>query len=260
MKRIILMTILLAFPLVCFAQEATTQTSPQHVEQPLQLTINSDKDLYAIGDEVMINCKLENISDKAVNFYTAYRPEIDFQVICENKEVCPTADAPQTTGGTSLISLKPKEKLEYSINGKIIEGRGGLHISGSKIDAKYSEVSGIFIEVSGKGKVYLKEGYTKYDIKAYYRDGNWMAMPPASDYLVGNRAVYPPEVLEKFKDKWQGILASNTIAIEVVEKKCDSDKDCLNIDCSGYSILGVKEGYKPYCVNKRCKCMCYGCE
>jgi len=54
-------------------------------------------------------------------------------------------------------------------------------------------------------------------------------------------------------------LTSNTITIEVVEKKCSSDEDCLNIDCSKYDTP-VKEGYKPFCIDEKCKCMCYGCE
>ncbi len=60
---------------------------------------------------------------------------------------------------------------------------------------------------------------------------------------------------------------SNTITIKVVEKKeaiagdnCNSDEDCLNVNCSGCDVAEVKEGYKPYCVNNKCKCMCYGCE
>ena len=56
-------------------------------------------------------------------------------------------------------------------------------------------------------------------VSILYKDGSSWALPPASDYTVGNKVVYPPEVLEQFKDKWQGTLNSNTITIEVVEKK-----------------------------------------
>lgn len=41
--------------------------------------------------------------------------------------------------------------------------------------------------------------------------------------------------------------------------ECSIDSDCQDIDCSKYGIPGVKEGYKPYCVDDICKCMCYGC-
>jgi hypothetical protein len=41
---------------------------------------------------------------------------------------------------------------------------------------------------------------------------------------------------------------------------CILNETCQAIDCSGYGLKGIKEGYKPYCVENRCKCMCYGCE
>lgn len=41
---------------------------------------------------------------------------------------------------------------------------------------------------------------------------------------------------------------------------CASGGDCLKIDCSKYDRPGIKEGYKPNCVDNKCKCMCYGCE
>ena len=210
MRKIIIMTILLALPLVCFGQET---------DQPLQLTIKSGKQVYEVGEGIIIDCELTNISDEVISFYKAYIPEMDFRVVCGESEMCPVADAPQTAGGTSLISLKPKEALRYSINGKIIEGRGRLHISGMKADAKFSEVSGIFLEHPYRGKVYLKNGFGKYEVTAYYSDGSSWALPPSSDYIVGNKVVYPPEVLEQFKDKWQGKLNSNTITIEVVKRK-----------------------------------------
>ncbi len=189
-------------------------------DQSLRLTIKSDKEAYEIGDTVTINCKVENVSDKVVSFYKAYRPEITFDVNTLDKEICPTLDAPQTGDSISLISLKPKEHLQYSITGKIIKGEGKLFIGGSsKADAKFREVKGIFLEAPGKGKVYLKNGFVRYELMACYKDGSGWAMPPASDYIVGDRVVYPKEVLEKFKDKWQGTLISNTIQIEVAERE-----------------------------------------
>ncbi|MEK0337568.1 MAG: hypothetical protein QQN41_09065, partial [Nitrosopumilus sp.] len=44
-----------------------------------------------------------------------------------------------------------------------------------------------------------------------------------------------------------------------IPNRCSTDSDCDNIDCSSYDSP-VKEGYKPYCVNSFCQCMCYGCE
>ena len=41
--------------------------------------------------------------------------------------------------------------------------------------------------------------------------------------------------------------------------KCISKEECMSIDCSYYDNPS-KEGYKPYCEDGKCKCMCYGCE
>lgn len=41
--------------------------------------------------------------------------------------------------------------------------------------------------------------------------------------------------------------------------KCTNDSDCSSVDCSRLNV-GVKSGYLPYCVENKCKCMCYRCE
>jgi len=45
-----------------------------------------------------------------------------------------------------------------------------------------------------------------------------------------------------------------------IVSECISNETCQNIDCSSYDKPGIKEGYKPFCVDNQCKCMCYGCE
>ena len=40
---------------------------------------------------------------------------------------------------------------------------------------------------------------------------------------------------------------------------CTSNETCQNIDCSSYDTP-VKEGYKPFCVDNQCRCMCYSCK
>lgn len=40
---------------------------------------------------------------------------------------------------------------------------------------------------------------------------------------------------------------------------CTNDSDCSSVDCSRLNS-GVKSGYQPYCIENKCKCMCYGCE
>jgi hypothetical protein len=69
MKKVILIALLLALPLVCFGQDAVTKATPKYEEQPLQLVIQSDNAEYAVGDEINISYTLKNIGSKSVGFY-----------------------------------------------------------------------------------------------------------------------------------------------------------------------------------------------
>lgn len=40
---------------------------------------------------------------------------------------------------------------------------------------------------------------------------------------------------------------------------CSSNQNCENLDCSSFNSPS-KEGYKPYCIDNTCQCMCYGCK
>lgn len=44
-----------------------------------------------------------------------------------------------------------------------------------------------------------------------------------------------------------------------VGASCVLNKTCQNIDCSSYDT-GIVKGFKPFCVNNQCRCMCYLCE
>lgn len=41
---------------------------------------------------------------------------------------------------------------------------------------------------------------------------------------------------------------------------CTTDSDCEIINCSDYDRPGLLEGFKPYCVENKCKCECRLCE
>jgi hypothetical protein len=45
----------------------------------------------------------------------------------------------------------------------------------------------------------------------------------------------------------------------IATDKCSNDSDCSSVDCSRLNS-GVKSGYQPYCIENKCKCMCYGCK
>lgn len=63
MKRIILIVMLFSFPLICFANDATTKTNQIQIKQPLMLTIKSDKKVYAAGEDIVIDLEFRNNSD-----------------------------------------------------------------------------------------------------------------------------------------------------------------------------------------------------
>jgi len=63
MKRIFIIILLLAIPIICFAQDAITKASP---EQPLQLSISSDKQVYRTGEAIIINVEMKNNSEEDI--------------------------------------------------------------------------------------------------------------------------------------------------------------------------------------------------
>ncbi len=56
-----------------------------------------------------------------------------------------------------------------------------------------------------------------------------------------------------------GILTKKSILMRSEGFSCTLDEQCLSINCSKYDSK-VISGYKPYCVENKCKCMCYGCQ
>ena len=65
MKKVFLIILLLAIPLVCLAQERG---------QPLQLTIKSDKKVYEVGDKIKINYTISNIGNLPVGVFYSISP------------------------------------------------------------------------------------------------------------------------------------------------------------------------------------------
>lgn len=129
-------------------------------------------------------------------------------------------------GAKPLLSLKPGENIPYSLTGYVLKTEGIIGHetpSSEKIISKKSgrplyKVYGIFVKFGSQGlfssasSYHLKE-YGKYAITVSLKDANTM-----SD-MYGN--LKPEERVAFFKDKWQGTLTSNTITIEVVEKKAN---------------------------------------
>lgn len=192
---------------------------------PLQLTIKSDKEVYEIGDEFTVFFSLQNVSNKTINFYHSERPEL-FAISVRKRDgtYCPIGGFQVQQPRIQLVSLNLGETLEYSEKGKIVQRRGYLPGRGGKFDNR-REVTGIFVEFSANPSVFLENGNDSYIISGYYKDATYEFYD-----LSGSRdkKSYDQFLLEN-KDKWQGTLISNTIAIEVVEKKGISKAEILKI-------------------------------
>jgi hypothetical protein len=73
MQNKTLVLLLLAMPLVCSAQSATTKSSPQYRSKYLQLTVKSERETYQIGDEVTLEIRIKNISGKPLRLLNIAR-------------------------------------------------------------------------------------------------------------------------------------------------------------------------------------------
>ena len=200
MKKIILAIILLAFPLICHAQDFTNQTKPNNEEQPLRLTIKSDKETYVVGGKIKIICIIENVSDKTVSFYRD-RLGTSCYPLMKNKytdtwcrtncywKMCEDDSSKQ-------ITLKPHQQFKYFFDGKISIRQEGFRFGKG---FKKTKVSGLIIDFDLTSK-YLEYGFGEYYIYTLYR-------------------TEPYQLFEKKpKNPLSGVLKSNTITIKVEGK------------------------------------------
>ncbi len=221
---------------VCaFTCEGISNAVSKHREErvidsyPLKLTIISDKPVYEVGDGITVFFELQNVSSRAVSFLHSQHPE-NFAITAK------TQDGTPCSYGGSLqlpaaeehsVILQPHETLDYSVKGRIYEGKVNLGKQVKSTITKKMPVFGVLLEFESNLPFLLEEGKGFYLIEAKYEDAL--------------RATYfkrrEPTVKKKFsqylddnKDKWHGNLTSNTITIEVKEKatrlSCQSNDDC----------------------------------
>ena len=104
MKKIILIILLLALPLVCFAQDVVKT-------QPLALTIKSDKQVYGVGEEMKIVVTLRNNSNKEM---IVYWPKGEPAIASKETNVFTViVDASKAA---ELIYIKPTGTFEKNIH------------------------------------------------------------------------------------------------------------------------------------------------
>jgi hypothetical protein len=144
-------------------------------DQPLQLTIKSDKQIYELGKQISIEVTLENVSKKEIIVCTRWllSINIDFQVTSDGKkiETSPLYYKPQPPFvREDYVTLKPTEKTNQT-----------FYLLG------YVDIKKIGI----------------YEIKGFY--GNYF-----KSYSTSVLKDTPTDI-----DAWTGRIASNTIIIKV---------------------------------------------
>ncbi len=211
-RILILISIFLLTSLIGYCQESS-----------LQLTIKSDKEVYGVGDEIKLTAEIKNVSDEVVKFYMNANENVSFYIVIKdnNGKHYPIEGVQIEAGPTKLISLKPKEMLQYSFIGKISK-RTGYIPPPDKTPKKgeYITVYGTFIQLLSN-RFYLGDNSAKCKIQVLFRSS-----AEAAEELSGFSS---EEWFEFLKDKWQGTLTSNPITIEVVEKKGISKAEILKI-------------------------------
>lgn len=187
MKKIIFIAFLLVFSLVCLARDATSHATPRHEEQPLQLTIESEKQVYRIDEDIKILATLKNNSEKEM--IVLWR-----EVGGELKEANVLEVAILGDESAEALYIRPKETLEKSI---VIEHAPPPWCT---------------------GKCFIKCCY------------------------------YPPTILDykhlPDQEIWMSTLTSNTITIEVVEKKSITEENNSSRSQSINDTLKHKEWSK----------------
>ena len=77
MKKIILITLLLAFSVVCFAQDAETQASPKYQEG---VAVNTDKQEYKQGEAIKITVN-NDLSESIFSHAGSYTPVFSIKYV-----------------------------------------------------------------------------------------------------------------------------------------------------------------------------------
>ena len=144
-------------------------------DQPLQLTIKSDKQVYELGEQINIEVTLENVSKKEIIVCTKWFPAMNiwFQVTSYGKEIesfrLLYKEQPPLVK-EDYVTLKPTEKTKQEFS---------------------------LLRYVGIKKIGI------YEIKVLYTNSDKSYSTSALKYI-------PADI-----DAWTGRLASNTITIEI---------------------------------------------
>lgn len=240
MKKVILTAIIL----LSMTSSVCAQGNLEGVEQPLKLTIEADKEVYSVGDEITVHWKVENVSNEVVTFYN---DTLYFYITYGDEKRCPPVNIVSTLISSYLISLNPEESFDGSVKGKLVRGKAVKHteqidssseprpIPGSWTTIQPNEGEDIFlVGAFGPGNVYLENGYGYYNIKTCYTGKSKRMAPRGVGY-------------ESDKTNWEGTINSNTITVEVVKKEeeCPHPSELTSLDYIDGKAKGRKENKYP---------------
>jgi hypothetical protein len=200
-KGLFISLLILLVPTLCFAQKSNFQIIETLKNKPLKLIVEAEKNVYNVDDEIIFHFAVQNIAPNTTRFLRDSNPTHNNLLISsQNGKRCRIADSAQVMAGTNaLVALKPREIFEYTLNGKIVQGKKHIARTRYKKDG-YEEVSGIFIEFP-TWSIYLEDGPGKYLIKARYIDGGWLLNPEK----------------KAPSDLWRGTLFSEPIEVEIIK-------------------------------------------
>ncbi len=166
----------------------------QEPKEPLQLTIKSDKQVYEAGDSIYIYYKIANIGDKEI---TIAQPFSDNGVI--HPRVFSGSFIIKDALNEDLTEVFPVALINWAaIANKPITLRKGESYM-RKVNIVKIEEDDFLSHIPYSSEMYLQRK-DKYKIIGRYE---WLTL----------RKDYPSP------NCWKGTLTSNTITIEVVEKK-----------------------------------------
>ncbi|GEM_PF-6366309 len=211
MKKIIYLVIIFLLPLACFAKDEVIKSS-----WPLKLIIESDKTQYSLGDDITLTCKVKNISKAPVSFFRDTNPtHLSLTITSQDGRKCHIADSSQVwIGSNDEVILYRDEEFEYSLQGKILEGKRKIPRGEFKSDG-YDEVYGLYIQFP-TWSIFLDDGFAQYKVSARYRDGSWVKTADPR-FLVDNESepASKREISKELRGKWRGKLVSEPITIEI---------------------------------------------
>ena len=211
--------------------ESSTNTQTQDI----LLTIKPDKNEYALDEEINMEVTFKNISTEKKKILLYEEPQKGYLVFSyltlelsgrfdhADYKVTFPIDQPSATNKPVWVdkSLEPSQSTSFTI----------------PLKKKVDDWGVAFIDGIVK-KIRFSPG--TYDLQISYKA--------------------PPVPSGSF---WNGDVISNKIQIKILQPKekdgCQIANDCSFINCGSYNT-GYKDGFKPDCVDKVCKCMCYGCE